>query len=167
LRRRDHLQLALGFQGLDIARLQVDDEIGVAALDQVGARRRLRYRLDDQALEEGRLIRAAAVPGLAALGGRLLARLEGLDDIGAAAGLVLLQPVQRPRIGFGRVRLGKLGIDDDGIDGREIRQRQLVRLRQRDLDGQGIDHLELVGAGHRARQELRLAQHRRGDATVE
>ena len=79
LRRRDHLELALGLERLHVARLQVDDEIGVAALDQVGARRRLRHRLDDDPLEGGRLVGRAAIPGLVARHDHLFARLEGFD----------------------------------------------------------------------------------------
>ena len=65
------------------------------------------------------------------------------------------------------MRLGDLGIEDDGIDGGEIGKRKLVRLRQRHLDGQGIDHLELVGRCHRSRQELRLAEDGRRDDPVQ
>ena len=65
------------------------------------------------------------------------------------------------------MRLGDLGVENDRIDGSEVRKRKLVRLRQRHLDGQGIDHLELVGRCHRSREELCLAEDRRRDNPVE
>ncbi len=167
MRRRNHLQLALGLERLDIACLQIDDKIGVATLDQVGAGRRLRHRLHDDALEVGRLVGRATVPGLVAHHDHLFARLEGLDLVGTAAGGVLFQPRRRPGIVWRRMFLGDLGVEDNRIDGGKVGQRQLVRLRQRHLDGQGIDHLELVGGCHRPREQLRLAEHRRRHDPVE
>ena len=54
-----------------------------------------------------------------------------------------------------------------GIDGGQIGQSELVGFRQRHLEGQRIDYLELVGARHRPREELSLAEHRRRHGTVE
>jgi len=76
LRRRDHLQLAFGFQRLGVAGLQVDDDVGVALFDQVGAGCRFRHRLDDQALEEGLLGAGAALPVFIALEDDLFAGLK-------------------------------------------------------------------------------------------
>ena len=119
LRGGNHLELALAFQRRGIARLQVDDNIRIAALDQIGPCRGLRHSLGDQTLEV-RLALAPAVPSVIAPEDDLLARLVGFYRVGPAASGVVFQPGLRPWIFCGGVGLGQLRVDDNGIDCRQV-----------------------------------------------
>ena len=112
MRRRIHPELAAGLQRQHVAGLKIGGNVGIALFDQIGAGRRFRNGLFDDALEERQLSVATALPVIVPPQHHLLARLEDLDRVGAAAGRIGLQPFLRPRIFWRRVLLGQFAIED-------------------------------------------------------
>ncbi len=85
---------------------------------------------------------------------RLGAGLPALDPVGAAAGLVVLQPGQRPGVLRRRVLLREFRIDDERHHDGDVEQQHLVLADVVDAEGVVVDHDELLRLLQRARRHL-------------
>ena len=109
----------------------------------------------------------AALPVVVAHVDDFLARAEGLDLVGAAAGGVVARPDQAPGVGRGGVLLHQLAVEDAGHRHGQVVHRQLVLADELDAEGVVVDHLELLGLFQRAGGHLEGGEAADGDGAVE